>query len=105
MRKAKTLPVYICVFVPLVILMSTQLTANIMDPCFIHYHIPHEQILFIALKQLQRTLRIVNALLFLIDLQQTHFEQSFLIFKMSAISRNFNLRLSKTSFVGFFYVF
>ena len=46
---------------------------------------------FIALKQLQTALWIVDAFLFLIDCEQTRS-----IFKVSAISRNFNLRSVKT---------
>ena len=45
--------------------------SEVVDPCFIHCHIFMQKLLLIALKQLQTTLRIVDALLFLIDCEQT----------------------------------
>ena len=45
----------------------------VMDPCFIHCHILHEKIFFIALKELQTALWIIDALLFMIDYEQTRF--------------------------------
>ena len=84
----------------------------------IHCHIFTQKLLFVALKQLQTTLWIVDALLFLIDYEQTcnHFEHSFLIdkcsckmvntppsgiFNSSAISFDFNLRSAQTSLWSF----
>ena len=54
------------------LLLSTQLTADLTpDPCFIHCHIFTQKLPFVALKQLQTKIWIVDALLFLIDCQQT----------------------------------
>ena len=87
-----------------------------MDPWFIHCHIPHKKILFIALKQ--RSESSTRCCFWLtVSKRGTHFEQRFLmlkysfkmvntlpsdIFKVSAISRNFNLRSVKTILWTFF---
>ena len=98
------------------------LLSEVVDPCFIHCHIFMQKLLFVALKQLQTTLWIVDALLFLIDCEQTrpHFEHNFLIdkssckkvntlpsdiFNSSAISCNFNLRCAKTNLWSAFLCF
>ena len=86
----------------------------VMDPYFIHCHIPTQKIFFTSLEQLQTALWILDALLFLsgVSKRGTHFENNLRIskdsceivntlpsdiFEVSAISRNFNLRLPKTS--------
>ena len=83
------------------------------DPGFMHCHILAQKILFTSLQQLQTALWILDALLFLVGCEQRdiHFKNDLLnpkdsckivntlfsdIFKVSAISRNFNLRSSKT---------
>ena len=53
--------------------LPSWLRSVVMDPCFIHSHILHEKILFTALKQHQTALWIVNALLFLIDCEQSRY--------------------------------
>ena len=85
------------------------------DPCFIHCHIVYEKIHFIALKQLQTSFWVVDALLFLIDCEKIvqMFKCSYKmmntlpsdIFKVLTISRNFNLRSAKTIWWTFFFVF
>ena len=47
------------------------LRSEVVDPCFIHCRIFPQKLFFLALKQLQTTLWIVDTLLFLIDLEQT----------------------------------
>ena len=44
---------------------------EVVDPCFIHCHIFTQKLLFVALKLLQTMPWIVDALLFLIDCEQT----------------------------------
>ena len=83
-----------------------KLISEVVDPCFIHCHMLSKNLFFVALKQLQTTLWIVDVL-FLIDC-----EHNFLIdkcsckmvntlpsdiFNSSLISYNFNLWLAKTS--------
>ena len=86
----------------------------VVDPCFIHCHIPTQKILVTSLKQLQTALWILDAFLFLIECKQTRhplrkqfthpqkFVQKIVntlisdIFRVSAISRNFNFRSPKT---------
>ena len=58
------------------LLLSTQLTADlfrceVVDQCFIYCHIFMQKLLFVALKQLQIMLWLVNALLFSIKCEQT----------------------------------
>ena len=68
-----------------------------MDPGFIHYHIPTQKIRFISAKQLQTALGINDTFLFLIRRERIiAYTLPYDIFKVSAISRNFNLRFSKT---------
>ena len=84
----------------------------VVDPCFIHCRIPTQKIRFTSLEQLQTALWILDVLLFLVRREQTrHRLGNNLripkdsckivntlpsdIFKMSAISRNFNLRSAK----------
>ena len=43
---------------------------EVVDPCFIHYHIFMQKLLFVALKQLQTSFLIIDTLLFLIDCEQ-----------------------------------
>ena len=43
------------------------LQSEVVNPCFIHCHIFMQKLLFVALKQLQTLLWIINALLFLIE--------------------------------------
>ena len=91
---------------------------EVVDPCFIHYHIFMQKFLFVALIQLQKILWIIDVL-FLIDCEQTQHPlwtqlshwQMFIkmvntlpsdVFNSSAISRNFNLRLAKMSLWIFF---
>ena len=47
------------------------LRSEVVNPCFIHCHIFTQKLLFVALKQLETTLWIVDVLLFLIDCEQT----------------------------------
>ena len=85
----------------------------VVDPCFIHYHIPTQKILFTSIEQLQKALWILDALLFLVGCEQTrHPLRKQLthpkdlceivnmlpsdIFKVSAILRNVNVRSPKT---------
>ena len=46
------------------------LRSEVVDPCFLYCHIFMQKLLFVTLKQLQTTLWIINALLFLIDCEQ-----------------------------------
>ena len=66
----------------------------VVDLCFNHCHIPTQKILFSSLAQLQTALWILDSLLFFFGCEQTRLPSD--IFKVSAISRNFNLRSSKT---------
>ena len=66
----------------------------VVDPYFTHCHIPTQKIHFTSLEQLQTALWIIEALLFLIGCECDTLPSD--IFKVSAISRNFNLRSSKT---------
>ena len=50
--------------------LTISLLSQVVDPCFIHCHIFMQKLLFVALKQLQSTLWIVDELLFLIDCEQ-----------------------------------
>ena len=93
------------------LLLSTQLTADLTHPLLnIYTKTP------CCIETVTNMLWIINALLFLIDCEQTHFENSFLndkcsckmvntlpsdIFNSSAISRNFNVRSAKTSLWNF----
>ena len=47
--------------------LSVWLRSEVVDPCFIHYHISMQKLLCVALKQLQTMLWFVDALLFLIN--------------------------------------
>ena len=97
------------------------LRSKVVDPCFIYCHIFMQKLFFVALKQLQTILWIIDALLFLIDCEEMRYplwtqrfhRQMFMqimntlpsdIFNSSAISRNFNL-IGQNKFVEFFGVF
>ena len=45
----------------------------VVDPCFIHWHIPTQKILFTSFEQLQTALWILDALLFLVECEQTRY--------------------------------
>ena len=127
LAKAKTLPVDICVFgrfewLSPAAVHSADCRFDSRGERWIHVlsiiTCLRKKVLFVWLKQLQTTLWIVDALLFLIDSEQrgNHFEHRYLIdkcsckmvntqpsgiFSSSAISCNFNLRSAKTSFGDF----
>ena len=51
--------------------LPLRLRSEMMDPCFVHCHIPTQEILFIASKQWQTALWIVDSLLLLFHCEQT----------------------------------
>ena len=113
----KTLPADVCVFGRFERL-SLAAVSEVVDSCFIHYYIFTQKLLFVALKQLQTTLWIIDTL-FLIDCeptQHTLFEYSFLIDKCSCKMVFYYLQLlyyltqlqftiGQNEFVEFFGVF
>ena len=96
-------------------LLSPQLTTDLTlewsgESMFYPWLLNYAKLLFVALKQLQRTLWMVDAL-FLIDCEHTDIsckaENTLAsdIFNSSAISRTFNLRSVKTSLWSFLFIF
>ena len=92
------------------------LHSEVVDPCFIHYWIFTQKFLFVVLKQLQTESSTCCCFWLTVSKRSTHFAHGFLIdkcsckivnallsdiFNFSALSRNFNLRMAKTSLWSF----
>ena len=90
--------------------------SEVVDPCFIHCYIFTQKLLFIALKQLQTMLWIIDALLLLIDCEQTQLSHwqifmqngeytTFWYLQLICYLAQLQFTISQNKFVEFFSVF